>query len=201
MPAEDLNGERSSQGVPTGVDHSLDSLARDLANGSVSRRKALRLMGGVLLGGTLASIPGVAWAKPKPGRCTKNSQCPSGQGCCNSVCADLSTLTNCGTCGNACASGQSCVNGQCETVGCTPGTRDCCGTGNTTTICFQRADNTGTVCADGYDSCVGPSHVLQDCSGCAQYPGSVCVIENPGPDGGPCQLPNFGFACVHPAGC
>jgi hypothetical protein len=63
MAVEDHNGERSSQGVPTGIDHSLDSLARDLANGSISRRKALRLMGGVLLGGTLASIPGVALAQ------------------------------------------------------------------------------------------------------------------------------------------
>jgi hypothetical protein len=46
MAAEDLNGERSPQGVPTRADHSLDSLARGLATGTVSRRKALRLLGG-----------------------------------------------------------------------------------------------------------------------------------------------------------
>jgi hypothetical protein len=54
-------------------EHSFDELARGLASGSVSRRKALRLMGAALLGSTLASIPGVALAVPPsgspPGRC------------------------------------------------------------------------------------------------------------------------------------
>ena len=50
MAAEDLNGERSPQGVPTRADHSLDSLARGLATGTVSRRKALRLLGGLSSG-------------------------------------------------------------------------------------------------------------------------------------------------------
>jgi hypothetical protein len=46
-----------------GADYSsLDELAKALASGTLSRRKALRLMGGALLGGALASIPGVAWA-------------------------------------------------------------------------------------------------------------------------------------------
>jgi hypothetical protein len=38
--------------------HSFDELAKGLANGSVSRGQALRLIGGTLLGGVLASIPG-----------------------------------------------------------------------------------------------------------------------------------------------
>jgi hypothetical protein len=46
-----------------GADYSsLDELAKGLASGTISRRKALRLMGSALLGGALASIPGVAWA-------------------------------------------------------------------------------------------------------------------------------------------
>ena len=82
MAAEEHNGGRSPSDNPTmRVDHSLDSLARYLANGSVSRRKALRLLGGVLLGSTLASIPGMALAKPKRDKCPRNSHCPSGQGC------------------------------------------------------------------------------------------------------------------------
>jgi hypothetical protein len=83
------------------VDHSLDSLARDLANGSVSRRKALRLLGGVLLGSSLASIPAKALAKPKPGRCTKNSHCPSGQGC-SSAWACLGLAPRCGSGAHTC---------------------------------------------------------------------------------------------------
>jgi hypothetical protein len=46
-----------------GEDYSpLDELAKGLASGSISRRKALRLMGAAVVGGVLASIPGVAWA-------------------------------------------------------------------------------------------------------------------------------------------
>ncbi len=41
---------------------SIDELAKGLAAGTVSRRKALRLMGAALVGGALASIPGVALA-------------------------------------------------------------------------------------------------------------------------------------------
>jgi hypothetical protein len=39
-----------------------DELATGLASGSLSRRKALRLMGAALVGGALASFPGVALA-------------------------------------------------------------------------------------------------------------------------------------------
>jgi hypothetical protein len=42
--------------------HSFDDLAMGLAEGTLSRRKALRLMGAALAGGMLASVPGVAWA-------------------------------------------------------------------------------------------------------------------------------------------
>ena len=44
------------------VEHSFDELAKGLADGGVSRRRALQLIGQALLGGVLASIPGVAWA-------------------------------------------------------------------------------------------------------------------------------------------
>jgi len=102
MATEELNGGRSpSDNSTRRVDHSLDSLARDLANGSVSRRKALRLLGGVLLGSTLASIPGMALAKPKPSKCTKNSNCPSGQGC-SSAWACLGLAPRCSSGAHTC---------------------------------------------------------------------------------------------------
>jgi hypothetical protein len=47
-----------------GIDTSIDELAKGLASGTLSRRKALRWMGSALLGGVLASVPGVAWAAP-----------------------------------------------------------------------------------------------------------------------------------------
>ena len=67
---------------PEARDHSFDELTRGLANDTLSRGKALRLMGAALVGGALASIPGIAWAKPnKPAnaKCNHNHQCASGQ--------------------------------------------------------------------------------------------------------------------------
>jgi hypothetical protein len=61
--AEDHIGGRSPSVIPTNVDHSLDDLARRLAGGTISRRKAVRLLGASLLGGALASVPGFAWAQ------------------------------------------------------------------------------------------------------------------------------------------
>ena len=79
---------------------SFDELARGLASGEVSRRKAFGLLGAALLGGTLASIPGAAWAThrgrshgppsgdptcPHPGQ-IRVCQCPSGQELCGGAC-------------------------------------------------------------------------------------------------------------------
>jgi hypothetical protein len=47
---------------PEARERSFDELARGLASGSISRGKALRLMGAALVGGVLASIPRVAVA-------------------------------------------------------------------------------------------------------------------------------------------
>ena len=50
---------------------SFDDLAKGLASGTLSRGKALRLLSGALVGATLASVPGVAWARGR-------SDCPYG---------------------------------------------------------------------------------------------------------------------------
>ena len=69
-----------------------DELTRDLARGTPSRGKALRLMGAALLGGALASFPGIAEAAPPPkppGRkCKLDSQCAF-QLCLNGVCSGV----------------------------------------------------------------------------------------------------------------
>ena len=59
---------------------SFDELAKGLASGTLSRGKALRLLGGALVGGALASLPGVAWARGGGG------DCPYGQELCGGVC-------------------------------------------------------------------------------------------------------------------
>jgi hypothetical protein len=102
----------------TNREGSFDELAKGLAGGTVSRGKALRWLGAALFGGAVASIPGVALAKPKPGKCTKDKQCPAGQGCVDGQC--VSSTPTCepgaiflpqscnpgGTC--ACPTGFSC---------------------------------------------------------------------------------------------
>ena len=58
--------QQSTQGDPRPdpnvVITSFDELAKGLATSAISRRKALRWMGGALVGAALAAVPGVAWA-------------------------------------------------------------------------------------------------------------------------------------------
>jgi hypothetical protein len=70
-------------------EHSLDELARGLANGSVSRRKALKLMGGILAGSVLASVPGIAFAQPTAEAIVR--ACRNASACCTCTYRDLVT--------------------------------------------------------------------------------------------------------------
>ena len=84
---------------------SFDELAKGLATGAVSRRKALGWMGGALVGAALASVPGVAWA---------NDRCSEGQTRCGDRCINLqANERHCGSCRNRCASNQTCCKGRC----------------------------------------------------------------------------------------
>jgi hypothetical protein len=95
-------------------ERSFDELARGLASGNLSRGKALRLMGAALVGGVLASIPGIAMAKPKPAgeKCNHNHQCQSGQ-CVEGVCSQA-----CVPNGDTCNTNAECCNGCCSGVIC-----------------------------------------------------------------------------------
>src|SRR5215210_8431002 len=75
-----------------------DDLARGLADGTLTRGKALRLMGAALVGGALGSVGiGEASADP-PGckrngkNCTRNGQCCSGN-CSGGSCQAQATIT------------------------------------------------------------------------------------------------------------
>jgi hypothetical protein len=147
VPTEEQNGEATNRD-DTISERSFDDLAKGLASGSVSRRRALKMMSGALVGGLLASIPGVAFAHHRPdhtgvggggcpsgvtcrGQCcpvgascagrgrNQACACPTGQTVCGGACTDLATdVLNCGSCGNACATGVSCAGGQCSVVVC-----------------------------------------------------------------------------------
>jgi hypothetical protein len=82
---------------PEARESSFDELARGLASGSLTRGKALRLMGAALVGGALASIPGLAWAAPQPkfvgARCKDDSQCTLD--CIEGFCSGYSSCKKC----------------------------------------------------------------------------------------------------------
>jgi hypothetical protein len=179
------------------TERSLDDLAKGLASGTLSRGKAIRWMGGALLGAALASVPGVAWANDcrRLGReCRRDSQCcsrncvrrgddkvcgcPEGQTRCGVRCVNLQKNENhCGECFNRCDKGEQCVKGVCQDAGpiCNPP----CRLGS---ACYANQDGT-TFCACGFGICTN------DCSACA--PGDTCA-PNP-----MCPIPTP-FQCVTP---
>ena len=85
-------------------ERSFDELASELASGTLSRGKALRLIGAALVGGVLASLPGRAQAAPL---CSRRRPCPGDCGCirlakgdraCQEAFAILPLVSSCGEC-------------------------------------------------------------------------------------------------------
>jgi hypothetical protein len=220
MPTEDHSSDRSHQGLPQGggVDLSLDELAKGLATGTLSRGKALRLMGAALVGGALASIPGTAWAArcPSPrircrGQCCPTGvttcvgtggnktcgPCPNGTEACGGTCTDLSTsTTNCGTCGNACVTGAICVGGQCQ---CPTGTTFC-GTFCKSNVCPEGEifDPAGCVCRL---LCDPPCPAGGECFITADGMGRVCICGRGGCTADCSNCSSIGFTCFINSAC
>src|SRR5688500_2504247 len=105
---------------PEARERSFDELTRGLASGTLSRRRALRLMGAALVGGTLASLGiGEAAADP-PGCKRKGKNCKRDTQCCSGVCSN-GTCATCpadrvlinDTCVKICAGSEDCAGGRC----------------------------------------------------------------------------------------
>jgi Cys-rich repeat protein len=101
---------------PEARERSFDALATGLASGSISRGRALRLMGAALVGGALGSLGIGEAAADRPGCkrtgkvCTKDKVCCSGN-CVNNTCAACPTgtvLLSNGTCARTCISSADC---------------------------------------------------------------------------------------------
>lgn len=177
-------GERDDIGV-------IDSLARDLASGEITRRTALGRLAGF---GVVALVPGFLLPDAAFGRCPKSRRCgkkccPKGAKCrkgkcrcktgskrCGKRCVNLKTdRANCGACGKACPTGQSCVDGRCRGGDAQQPVAIC---GNNTAEAAEQCDGTdlrGATCASlglgaGTLAC-GPG-CTYNTSGCAQQP--VC---------------------------
>jgi len=167
------------------TDGRFDDLARGLAEGPVSRRRAVKVMGGAVLATALAALgfSREADAAPCPspgikchGSCCVGGQvcqgqgagssceCPVGQSFCEGVCTTIGNdPENCGFCGNVCPENTTCVNGTCQ---CDAGFIFCGG------ACVS------TACAEGetfnFSTC---SCVANPPSGCAQA-GDLCTSKN-----------------------
>jgi hypothetical protein len=163
---------------PEAREHSFDELTRGLASGSLSRGKALRLMGAALVGGTLASlgIGGVAAAddecKPLEKKCRKNQQCCSGN-CVDRKCAACPSGTSaCGT--QCCPSGETCLHG----IACCPNAK-VCGTGAFAICCKGEAQS----CVEGLCQCNDPGTLpcADQCVGCegGTVNSETCLCECP----------------------
>jgi hypothetical protein len=149
---------------------SFDELAKGLAGGTISRRQALRWMGGALVGATVASVPGVAWAAP------------GGNSACAHFCNQLPPGPERGKCTSEAA--RNVPNNLCEQCGadparicpepttpdqlrCCPEGRVCCGT----TACCTQFEN----CCPSQNRCVncGTDRVFNPANGqCECRPGT-----------------------------
>ena len=164
-----------------------DDLARGLADGSVTRGKALRLMGAALVGGALGSVGiGEASADP-PGckrngkHCTRNDQCCSGN-CSGGTCQAQTTTTSTTTSTSSTTS--------------TPTTStSTTSTSTTTPMCIPSGSGP---CTADTQCCSGICNPLNSgpCDIC-RYPGGSCA------NGEPCCFNGFCRAdgtCCGPVG-
>jgi len=183
------------------TDQSFDALAKGLAEGPVSRRRAVKLLGGALLGGALATLGFGRTAEaapcPAPGikcfgscctggqQCIQTAagascQCPSGEILCgpegNKQCTNyLTNPLNCGNCGIECLQGQECVAGQCVC----PQGQSLCSSTCVTNCSGGREFNAQCqcVCPSGTTACGG--NCVTNCSGGLELNLETCQCECP----------------------
>src|SRR3712207_2670249 len=178
-------------------ERSFDELAKGLAAGSVSRRKAIRLMGAALVGGALASFPGAAWAAKKGGGGGKSAcakYCKTlfeGDTAAQEECTAQGTKGTgpCFECGGPAKPAPTCsgtqtlntTTCQCEEGGGVPDlcsgvepgecgtcTRDSIGYPPGACHCGTLPDGSGTFCWYG-------GFTVSSCAECANYLGTTCV--------------------------
>ena len=97
---------------------SFDEVARGLDSGTVSRGKALKLMGAALVGGTLASL-GIREASAAPGGCKRRGKnCSRNRQCCSGNCSRRGRCVRrrpgCKALGQICTSSADCCSGFCR---------------------------------------------------------------------------------------
>ena len=149
---------------------SFDELAVGLSSGTLSRGKAIKLMGAALLGGVLAFTPKVADAFPihNPHKCNSAGECTTGT-CCAGTC-----------CGEGAKGGVTCIP---AAPACQQGGRH---KGRVGTLCATTTEGE-TTCLSGcgtYESC----STTADCNAIPLSRGMVCAVV-PGRSDSVCVSP------------
>ena len=200
MSAEDRNGKVSTDEGCTTRERSFDELTKGLAGAAVSRRGALRLLATTLLGGALASVPGVGRIAGESGEaqaaiCASEGQSCTAQKCCRgfTCLTDQTSGTEKFCCPSTDVCGQVCCpsGGICSTLG-----SGSCPCPTSKTRCTSIADPIGTCFNLGTDvnncgacgnKCPGPSSTTQPCGMAACVAGQCAIIPDPAKTGEVCR--------------
>jgi hypothetical protein len=190
MPEHEESQNRQIPSSPDarGVKTSFDELAKGFATGAVSRRKALRWIGGALVGAVLASVPGVAWA---------DVRCPEGQTRCGLRCVNVRTNErHCGSCFNRCRSTQTCCKGRC--VNLQTNERHC---GSCLNRCAEGEECVGGVCQCPSGTTLCGGNCIPNCPSGQTLNTSTCqCVQTCPPDCPPGQACVDGQCAICPIG-
>lgn len=185
----------------------LDTLARGLASGEISRRQAVTglfsALAGAALAGPMSALAGPRSKCPEKRRCGATC-CGQGERCkthkghhkcickpgrtrCKGSCVKAQTdVHNCGKCGKSCGAGELCSKGKCV-LDCAGDETDCDGVCTNLHIDFENCGSCGTVCDVG-SACTNGLCCPDGQANCS----GVCVDtqvdeENCGACGNPCN--------------
>jgi hypothetical protein len=181
-----------------------DELARGLADGTLTRGKALRLMGAALVGGSLASLGIREAAADRPGckrngkNCTRDTQCCGSLVCPSGTCQTPTTST---TETPTTSTTETPTTTTTETPSTTTSTPCLPNGGSCTTngqCCSDNCSN-GFCCPTGYvglsnGTCAKPCSTAAECS-------CTCIGRFPSSSEGLCGTSSLGDPCATDASC
>jgi hypothetical protein len=214
---DDEFGAKSPEQRSVEGEHDFDELAKGLARGTISRGRALKLVGAVVptflfaepvlaltrrqrrrcraQGRTVCGSGKEQVCCPTGANCVSGScECPSGEAVCGTACVDKSIdVNNCGSCGNGCSGRRVCENGSCV---CPQGMFVCNpdpDSGALPSYCAECGCGSGIECPAGKQCCEGKCidecPTGQVCCGDVCCPPSYYCCRQIGVLGGSCAPP------------